>query len=114
MRVVSLFRAIQLPAIQPMAEGGVCHVLSLEEQLSRFPSELLDCACAESHLGKLVHMIDAKSIELLATHIELLAAEIDDIQSTWPKMSAVERLQAFKTWQKKNKSQPTYRYVAIS
>lgn len=94
-----------------MAEGGVCQVVSLEEQLSRFPTELLDRTCAESHLGKLVHSIDKKGIVSLATHFEMLPAEIDGIQSTWPKMSAVQRLETFKTWQQKNKSQATYRYA---
>jgi hypothetical protein len=100
---------------ETMAEGGICQdnqVVSLEEQLSRFPTELLDCACAESHLGKLVHMVDVKSVVLLAAHIQLLPAEIDGIRSTWPKMSAIERLDIFKTWHK-NKTKPTYRYVYI-
>ena len=44
-----------------MAEGsvGLSGVIarhrSLEEQLSKFPAELLDRQCFESHLGKLVH-----------------------------------------------------------
>ena len=94
-----------------MAKGGVCQVVSLEEQLSRFPPELLDCTCTESHLDKLVHTIDKRSIVSLATNFELLPAEIDGIQSTWPKMSAVQRLETFKTWQQKNNSKATYRYA---
>ena len=42
-----------------MAEGDVSRVAArLEDQLSKFPAELLDRPCVESHLGKLVHDID--------------------------------------------------------
>lgn len=93
-----------------MDKGGACQG-NPEEQLSRFPTELLDCTCAEAHLAKLVHMIDTKSVVLLATDLELLAADrIDGIQNTWSKMSAAQRLEIFKTWQQDKKSQATYRY----
>ena len=98
-----------------MAGRGVLHVgASLEEQLSKFPVELLDRPCAESHLGKLVHMIDTESMMLLATDLELLAVEVDDIQTAWPRKPAVQRLEMFKKWKQKNTSQATYRWVATS
>ena len=99
-----------------MAEGGVSRVvgLSLEEQLSMFPTELLDRPCAESHLGKLVHMIDTESMMLLATDLELLAVEVDDIQTAWPRKPVVQRLEMFKKWQQKNTSQATYRWVGLT
>ena len=94
-----------------MAEARVVIGLSLEEQLSKFPDELLDHPCAKSHLGKLVHVIDTESMVLLATDLELLAVEVDDIRTAWPRKPAVQRLEMFKRWQQKNRSQATYRWV---
>ena len=94
-------------------EEGVCGIINLEEQLSKFPSELLDRPCAESHLGKLVHEIDTKSMMLLATELELSAVEVDDIQTAWPRKPAVQRLEMFKKWLQKKQSQATYRLVLI-
>ena len=91
----------------------VVHPITLEKQLSKFPAELLDRPCAESILGKLVHMIDTESMMLLATDLELLAAEVDDIQTAWPRKPAVQRLEMFKKWKQKNKSQATYRWVHV-
>ena len=87
------------------AVGG----LSLEEKLSKFPARLLDVPCAESHLGKLVHLIDTESMVLLATELGLTDIEVDDIQTAWPRKPAVQRLEMFKTWQQMNQSQATYR-----
>ena len=100
-----------------MAEGGVPGIISLtnlEEQLSKFPAELLDNPCVECHLGKLVHMIDTKSMMLLATDLELSAVEVDDIQTAWPRKPAIQRLEMFKKWQQKKQSQTTYRLVLHS
>ena len=100
-----------------MAEGGVSRVvvgLNLEKQLSKFPAEFLDRPCAESILGKLVHMIDTESMMLLATDLELLAVEVDDIQTAWPRKPVVQRLEMFKKWQQKNTSQATYRWVGLT
>ena len=100
-----------------MAEGGVVRrpgviaSLSLEEQLSKFPAHLLDRPCAESHLGKLVHMIDTESMVMLATDLKLSAVEVDDIQTAWPRKPATQRLEMFKKWQQKNQSKATYRYM---
>ena len=92
-----------------LAIGG----LSLEEQLSKFPACLLDVPCAESHLGKLVHLIDTESMVLLATDLGLTDVEVKDVREIWPKKPAVQRLEMFKTWQQKNQSQATYRWVCI-
>ena len=94
-----------------MAEGGVSGVvrscwLSLEEQLSKFPAHLLDRPCAESHLGEL---IDTDSMVMLATDLKLSTVEVDDVKTAWPRKSAVQRLEMFKTWQQKNQSKATYR-----
>ena len=99
-----------------MAEGGVSCVarpLSLEEQLSKFPAELLDRPCVESHLGKLVHDIDTETMVVMATDLELLPVEVDDIQTAWPRKPAIQRLEMFKKWQEKKKSQATYRYGGV-
>ena len=99
-----------------MAEGGVSRdgvvagPLSLEEQLSKFPTDLLDSPCVESHLGKLVHVIDTETMVMMATHLELLAVEVDDIQTAWPRKPAIQRLEMFKRWQEKKILQATYRY----
>ena len=82
---------------------------SLEEQLSKFPAELLDRPCVEYHLRKLIHDIDTESITFLATNLELSAVEVDDIQSSWPEKPAAERLELFKTWKEEKISHITYK-----
>ena len=89
--------------------SGVVAGLSLEEKLSKFPAQLLDVPCAESHLGKLVYMINTETMVLLATHLELSDVEVDDIQTAWPRKPAVQRLEMFKTWQQKKQLQATYK-----
>jgi hypothetical protein len=91
-----------------MAAGGVFGV-SLEEQLSKFPTRLLDRPCAESHLGKLVHCITTDTMILMATDLGLTDVEIDDVQTAYPRSPAVQRLKMFKTWQQKYPSLATYR-----
>jgi hypothetical protein len=97
-----------------MAGEGACDIISLEQQLSKFPAHLLDRPCAESHLGKLVHAIDTKNMILLATDLELSAVEVDDIQTAWPREPAVQRLEIFKKWLQKKQSQATYRWVLLT
>ena len=91
----------------------VVRPLNLEEQLSKFPAELLDRGCVESHLSKLVHDIDTETMVMMATDLELFAVEVDDIQTAWPRKPATQRLEMFKKWQEKKKSQATYRYVHV-
>ena len=85
--------------------------LGLKEQLSKFPVEILNGPCAESHLSKLVRVIDTESMMLLAADFGLSAVEVDDIQTAWPTKPALQRLEMFKKWQEKKKSQATYRFV---
>ena len=92
-----------------MAKGGR---LSLEEQLSNFPAQLLDVPCAESHLGKLVHCLTTDSMVLLATDLGLTDVEVEDAREMWPRKPAVQRLEMFKKWQQKNQLQATYRCVS--
>ena len=99
-----------------MAEGGVSlgsvsarPTHSFEEQLSKFPAELLDRQCFESHLGKLVHHITTDTMVMMATDLGLSDVEVDDIQTAWPRKPAIQRLEMFKKWQEKKTSKATYR-----
>ena len=82
--------------------------------LSKFPSQLLDRQCVESHLGKLVHVIDSATMEMMASDLGLSQVEVDDIQSSWEGKPVKQRLEMFKKWLEKNKSQATYRWVCHS
>ena len=89
-------------------------VASLDDQLFKFPAHLLDVPCAESHLGKLVHMIDTESMMLMAIDsLGLTDVEVKDVREIWPNKPAVQRLEMFKVWQQKNQSQATYRCVCV-
>ena len=98
-----------------MAEGGAVvrrfGNLNLEEQLSKFPAHLLDHPCAESHLGKLVHCLTTDTLEMMAGDLGLSNVEVEDIRDAWPRKPLKQRLEMFKTWQQKNESQATYRWV---
>ena len=97
------------------SKGGVlARADSLEKQLSKFPSQLLDRQCVESHLGKLVHVIDSVTMEMMASDLDLSQVEVDDIQSSWERKPVKQRLEMFKKWLEKNKSQATYRWVCHS
>lgn len=86
---------------------------SLEYQLSKFPAQLLDRPCGISLIGKLVHNIDTETMVMMATDLELSAVEVDDIQTAWPRKPVIQRLEMFKKWQEKRKSQATYRSVTL-
>ena len=43
----------------------------LHSQFLRFPGDLLDRPCLESHLGKLVHFIDVDTMVIVAAELEL-------------------------------------------
>ena len=94
-----------------MAEEHFVHVkpLSLDEQLSKFPFEVLDVRCAESHLVKLTDHFSMWQIHI-STGLGLTAVEIEDIELNWPRDTARQRVEMFRRWQEKMKSQATYRY----
>ena len=50
---------------------------------------------------------------MMATDLELSAVEVDDIQTAWPRKPVIQRLEMFKKWQEKRKSQATYRSVTL-
>ena len=88
---------------------GIGRHKSLEEQLSKFPAELLDRQCFESHLGKLVHHITTDAMVMMATDLGLSDVEVEDSLSAWPRNPAKQRLDMFKKWQEKKSSEATYR-----
>ena len=92
-----------------MAEGGVSGV-SLEEQLSKFPAQLLDVACADAHLVQLTECFSEWQTRL-STSLQLTAVEVEDIESNWPRNAARQRLEMFRKWQRKDKERATYRSV---
>ena len=93
-----------------MAEGGVPSVvarpLSLEEQLSKFPTELLDSPCVDSHLIKLTECFS--EWQIISTGLKLSKVEIQDIENDWPRNTARQRREMFRKWQEKNRSQHRY------
>lgn len=96
-----------------MAEGGVVlRALNFEEQLSKFPVELVDSPCNEVHLIKLTDYF-SKWQTNLSTCLELTAVEVQDIEFNWPRDAARQRIEMFRRWQKKKKSHATYRCVYI-
>ena len=84
--------------------------LSFDEQLSKFPFKVLDGRCAESHLIKLTDHF-SKWQTHLSTNLGLTAVEVEDIELNWPRDSARQRVEMFRRWQEKMKSQATYRYI---
>ena len=99
-----------------MAEGGVVRRshpfigASLEEQLSKFPAQLLDVPCADAHLVQLTECFSEWQTRL-STSLQLTAVEVEDIESNWPRNAARQRLEMFRKWQRKNREQATYRWV---
>ena len=95
-----------------MAEGGVSRVvnrpLSLGEQLSKFPAELLDSLCVKSHLVKLTECFSEWQSHL-SMSLELTAVEVEDVEWAWPREPARQRVEIFRRWRNKLASQATYR-----
>ena len=96
-----------------MAEGGVPGVfagVSLEEQLSKFPAQLLHVACADAHLVQLTECFSEWQTHL-STSLQLTAVEVEDIERAWPRDPARQRVEMFRRWKNKLSSQATYRSV---
>ena len=83
-------------------------LLSLEEQLSRFPSELLNSQCSDAHLAKLTDSFSDWQLHI-ATGLGLTMVEIKDIETAWPRDPARQRMEMFKEWKEKMETQATYR-----
>ena len=96
-----------------MAEGvvsGFVVILSLDEQLSKFPAHLLDVPCADTHLVHLTECFSEWQTRLF-TSLQLTAVEVEDIESNWPRNAKRQRLEMFRKWHRKNREQATYRSV---
>ena len=93
-----------------MAEGRFVLVkpLSFHEQLSKFPSKILDDPCSESHLIKLTDHF-SKWQAHLATNLGLTSVEVEDIEFNWPRDTARQRVEMFRKWRQKMKFQATYK-----
>ena len=84
--------------------------LSLEEQLSRFPDELLDKQCTDLHLVKLTGSFSEWQ-GAIATGLGLTLVDIHDIETAWPREPVRQRVEMFRRWKKVMNEKTTYRYV---
>ena len=89
---------------------SVVVVLSLDEQLSKFPAHLLDVVCADAHLVQLTECFSEWQTHL-ATSLQLTPVEVEDIERAWPRDPARQRVKMFRRWKSKLSSQATYRSV---
>ena len=87
------------------SSGSAVATSHVQTHLSRFPSDLLDRQCTESHLGKLVHCINLDTMFIMAADLGLTHVEVDDIRDSWPGKPALQRLEMLK------RSRITYRYA---
>ena len=102
-------------AIKHMAEGSVSlgsvsarPIYSLDEQLSKFPAELLDSPCADAHLVKLSQSI--AEWRDLSPYLHLNPAEERGILTAFPPTTpARQRIDMLRTWRDKFGIDATYR-----
>ena len=98
-----------------MAEGDVIYlnisarpIHSLEEQLSKFPAQLLDNPCADAHLVKLSQSI----VEWrdLSSYLRLSPAEERGILTAFPLATPARQcIDMLRTWTDKFGTSATYR-----
>ena len=96
-----------LTFLESMAEGGVSvgsvsagSIHSLEEQLSKFPAQLLDSPCADAHLVKLSQSI--AEWRDLSPYLRLSPAEERGILTAFPPATpARQRIDMLRTWRDK-------------
>ena len=98
-RGVSDFESSMIVSLRPS---------SLEEHLSKFPPQVLDSQCDDSHLVKLTECFSEWQGQL-STSLQLTAVEVDDIESTWPRKPARQRVEMLRKWRENLSSQATYR-----
>ena len=97
-----------------MAEEGVSlsvsarSIHSLDEQLSKFPAELLDSPCADAHLVKLSQSI--AEWRDLSPYLRLSPAEERGILTAFPPATpARQRIDMLRTWRDKFGVDANYR-----
>ena len=98
-----------------MAEGGISlgsvsarPIHRLGEQLSKFPAELLDSPCDDTHLVKLSQsIVDWRD---LSPYLRLSPAEERGILTVFPPTTpARQRIDMLRTWREKFGEDATYR-----
>ena len=92
--------------VHVQSSGSAVATSSRQTHFSRFPFELLDRTCTESHIGKLVHCINLETMLVMTADLGLTDVEVDDIRDSWPGKPAIQRLEMLK------QSRTTYRYVS--
>ena len=81
---------------------------SLEEQLSKFPTELLDSPCADAHLVKLSQSIS--EWRDLSPYLRLNPAEERGILTAFPLATPTRQcIDMLRTWKNKYGTSATYR-----
>ena len=91
-----------------MAEGGEVCTSSLEVQLSKFPTELLDTPCTDAHLVRLSQSI--AEWRDLSPYLHLSPAEERGILIAFPPATpARQRIDMLRTWKEKLGTNATYR-----
>ena len=98
-----------------MAEGGLIYlnisarpIHSLEEQLSKFPSQLLDSPCADAHLVKLSQSVT--EWRDLSPYLRLSPAEERGILSASHQNTPARQCsEMFRVWRNKFGANATYR-----
>ena len=104
----------QIVSISQSAEGGVSvgsvsarPIHSLEEQLSKFPAQLLDSPCADAHLVKLSQSI--AEWRDLSPYLRLSPSEEREILTAFPPATpARQRIDMLRTWRDKFGDNATY------
>ena len=98
-----------------MAEGGMIYLNisarpshSLEEQLSKFPAQLLDSPCADAHLVKLSQSVT--EWQDLAPYMRLTLAEERGILSASHQVTPARQCsEMFRIWRERLGEDATYR-----
>ena len=109
----------QIVLISQLAEGGVSvdsvsarPINSLEEQLSKFPAQLLDSPCANSDLVKLSQSVS--EWQDLAPYMQLTLAEERGILTASPQVTPARQCsEMFRIWRERLGHNANYRYVAV-
>ena len=104
--------------VETMAEGGAFvgrvsarPIHSLEEQLSKFPAELLDSPCADAHLVKLSQSI--AEWRDLSPYLRLSPAEERGVLTAFPPATPARQcIDMLRTWRDKFGANTNYRWVA--
>ena len=91
-----------------MAEGGEASTSSLETQLSKFSTEILDSPCSDYHLVRLSQSI--AEWRDLSPYLHLSPVEERGILTAFPPATpARQRIDMLRIWKEKSGTNATYR-----